>query len=273
MTTPFTFALVADPQLGIREIVSGKGNWDAELAHLNEAVEKINGLATLPKFTVFLGDLVHAFPGQEYREQQVVDFTNAVSKLTMPVKLMSGNHDLGQIPTADWTEQYKEEFKTPDFYDFIFDNLHVVITNSQPLKANQQYESHLKWLRETLSKNPTHKKVVCMHIPPFVGTLDEEDRWDNLPKSTRQQVLEIFEEFNVSWVFTGHCHRTVSQKPLLYKSTKIASLPGLTINLDIKVENGKFISCTENKNDPLAFFVVHVDENGTFRLEKHLIAA
>ena len=161
--------------------------------------------------------------------------------------LMSGNHD---IPEEKYTEQYKIEFGQSDFYSFHEHNWKFIVMNSQPFKNVENYEPHLLWLETELQTNASSNLIVFMHIPPFVNTPDEIDRWDNLPRSTRFKILDLFQKHKVNYVFTGHCHRQVSQTALDYNGVKILPVQACSINLDVNIsETGEFVSCHENKDD------------------------
>jgi len=110
-----------------------------------------------------------------------------------------------------------------------------------------------------------------MHIPPFVNTPTEIDRWDNLPKSTRFLVLDLFEKYQVKYVFTGHCHRKVGQKALYYKGVSILPVQSCSVNLDVEItETGAFVSCNEN-NDELGWLQVFISEQDGISTKFHSV--
>lgn len=88
----FHFALIADPQIGIRKGVCKEPDWTQEVKTLKKCVEKSNEVN--PEFTLFLGDLVHDTPDSKHRKRQVADFNACASLVGTEMKLMSGNHDI-----------------------------------------------------------------------------------------------------------------------------------------------------------------------------------
>ena len=148
--------------------------------------------------------------------------------------------------------------------------------NSQPFKNVKNYESHLSWLESELqnssktsskissntssntpsniSPNSSHdpstsNTIVFMHIPPFVKTPDESDRWDNLPKSTRFSILNLFDKYKAKYVFTGHCHRQVGSQALDYNGVQILPVQACSVNLDVQTILGRFVGCKVNQDE------------------------
>lgn len=121
-------------------------------------------------FCCVLGDLVHSFPnsnsGQadfidtssktyQNNRLQVQDFKTILNSLdsTIIPYVISGNHDLGQIPIPDSKLLFNSDYNlSTDYYDFKIFNFHFVCLNSQPFKAGLkgEYSQQLGWLEQVL---------------------------------------------------------------------------------------------------------------------------
>ena len=329
MPTSIKFALIADPQLGISSSFNkniSNNDWSKDLENLNKCIENINFMRRQNsqitenettsqnhfKFTMFLGDLVHAFPFSENHDEQVLDFKKAIENIDtsdvtsttctkMDLRLIPGNHDLGQIPTEAAIKMYKENYNCEDYYDFIEGDFHFICVNSQPFKVDlEQEENSLteqtkqttlkeltkqsKWLEKTLSNktNQDKHKIVFMHIPPFTKTINEPTTWNNLPLKNRKYLCGLFSKFKVEYIFTGHCHKNLEVLEFSENSaensenhanhkTKIIPLGSSSFNADIFCEDGKW-SILEDKEDKLGWFIVElkVDGDGKVSIEKKL---
>jgi hypothetical protein len=65
------------------------------------------------------------------------------------------------------------------------------------------------WFRTELAKAQRDKHVIVFqHIPFFLKDANEEDRYENIPRETRQRYLKMLHEYGVKQVFAGHYHNT-----------------------------------------------------------------
>jgi 2',3'-cyclic-nucleotide 2'-phosphodiesterase (5'-nucleotidase family) len=67
------------------------------------------------------------------------------------------------------------------------------------------------WIRTELAKaqrDGVKHIIVFQHIPFFLKDANEEDRYENIPRVTRQRYLKMLHEFGVKQVFAGHYHST-----------------------------------------------------------------
>ena len=63
------------------------------------------------------------------------------------------------------------------------------------------------WFRSELVKAQP-RVIVFQHIPFFLNAANEEDRYENIPRETRQHYLKMLHEYGVKQVFAGHYHST-----------------------------------------------------------------
>ncbi|XP_026192734.1 serine/threonine-protein phosphatase CPPED1 [Cyclospora cayetanensis] len=138
---PFTFALLADPQLGLYQ---NNHSWGEELQQVSECIAAAVSSSPTPAFIAILGDLVHApVPAQavqtdpsitevwRVRDQQARDLADAIDgpSKEVPVVVAAGNHDIGSTPTREAIADY-ESLWGKDYYSFWFGGVKFVVANS-----------------------------------------------------------------------------------------------------------------------------------------------
>ncbi|XP_048351235.1 serine/threonine-protein phosphatase CPPED1 isoform X2 [Sphaerodactylus townsendi] len=205
---PFYFIQGADPQFGLMKAYaigdcdSGGDEWDQELKLTQQAVQAVNQLDPKPKFFVICGDLVHGMPGTPWREAQTRDLKNVLKGLRrdVPAVFVSGNHDLGNVPTPETIDDYCRQWGD-DYFAFWVGGVFFLVLNSQLYfdhsKCPEQKKAQDAWLAEQLAlagKRACKHAVVFQHIPLFLKSPDEEQDYFNLEKSVRQELLDRFRQ-------------------------------------------------------------------------------
>ena len=203
---PFFFVHMSDTQLGMRGF-----NLTTKLdaTRFEKAIEKVNLLK--PAFVVITGDLINA----PRSDRQLKEFWRVAKLLdkTIPLYLIPGNHDLGNKPTIDGLEWYRQNVGR-DWYSFRYGGCQFIMLNSTIMKApagvREETAKQRKWLKSTLElegpKSPVHTFIV-QHHPLYVDERDERhDKW-NLPEDIRRENLNSFKKHQVSAVLSGHLHR------------------------------------------------------------------
>ncbi|MFO7823431.1 MAG: metallophosphoesterase [Cyclobacterium sp.] len=192
----FSFVQLCDTQLGM-------GGYEHDIQTFKQAVRQINKLET--DFVVICGDLVHDASDSSY-----TDFKNILNGLDVTSHLVSGNHDVANIPT-DTTLDYYRKTIGEDYYHFEHKNHSFVVTNTQLWKVEvaNESEKHHAWFEETLKKQGErqHPVFVLGHYPLYTELPDEEDHYYNLPLPARKRILELFIENNVVAYLSGHTHK------------------------------------------------------------------
>ncbi|CDJ61028.1 serine/threonine protein phosphatase, putative [Eimeria maxima] len=138
-SSPFTFALIADPQLGL---FKNNNSWSEELQQAKECMEAAAAHEPQPAFIFVLGDLVHApVPAHNtgsnaaairtVRDEQARDLKEALDKPSkeVPVLVIPGNHDVGERPTLASIEDYENIWGKANF-SFWFGGVKFVAANS-----------------------------------------------------------------------------------------------------------------------------------------------
>ncbi len=144
-----------------------------------------------PRFVFHCGDLTPF--GQETQYQSVLD---TVSTLTVPFYTTPGNHDIRLDGRVRFTEHFGESS-----YSFDVQTAHFSVYDSSEGDVD---ESTYQWLENDLSTTDAEWKFVFTHIPPFDPRPGQNHTLYNSTTSSR--LMTLFEQTNVSVVFSGHIH-------------------------------------------------------------------
>jgi hypothetical protein len=202
-----TFIQMSDPQFGM--YTENKG-FEQETANFEFAVATANRLK--PAFVVVTGDLVNAAGDAA----QIAEFKRVVGRLDPHIRLflMPGNHDVGNEPTRESLAEYREQFG-PDYYTFRVGDITGIALNSNLEKGAQNVPEEAAkmeaWFQGELAqaqRDGAKHLIVFQHIPFFLKDANEEDRYENIPRETRQRYLKMLHEYGVKQVFAGHYHST-----------------------------------------------------------------
>ena len=200
-----TFIQMSDPQFGM---YTGNQGFDHETANFEFAVATANRLK--PAFVVLTGDLGNAAGDAA----QIEEFKRVAGKLDPNIRLflMPGNHDVGNEPTKESLAKYRQQFG-PDYYTFRVGEITGIVLNSNLEKGAQDVPAEAAkmeaWFRGELAQAQRDKHVIVFqHIPFFLNDANEEDRYENIPRETRQRYLKMLHEYGVKQVFAGHYHST-----------------------------------------------------------------
>lgn len=227
----FFFIQMSDPQFGMFARLSGMDEkrilefrqqygWNIqpapkttgfseESALFEKAIAAANRLN--PAFVIISGDMVedHKDPGQ------LAELRRIAAKLHthIPLHWSPGNWDVGNTPTPQSLARYRADFGD-DFYSFQHGGSTFIVLNS--CVAFDDSQTPGEWDRQTAFLRTTLKAakdggsahiVVFQHHPIYRRDPDEEDTWANIPKAKRHELLELFEAYGVSAVFSGHWHQ------------------------------------------------------------------
>jgi L-ascorbate metabolism protein UlaG (beta-lactamase superfamily) len=214
----FSFVQMCDPQFGM-------GGYGHDVEEFQLAVDQINELN--PDFVVICGDLVHDANDSTYS-----DFLRIRSGFTMPSYLAPGNHDVGNVPN-DTTLAFYRNTVGADYYDFSHNGYAFVVANTQLWKADVEGESdkHDRWFKKTLADKSKSELplFVIGHIPLYLEDSEEEESYSNFPIGKRNEILGLFEQYEVLAYLTGHTHRTIIHQ---HKSTQLVSGETSSKNFD-----------------------------------------
>ncbi|MBN1853652.1 MAG: metallophosphoesterase [Pirellulales bacterium] len=197
-TDSFFFIVAADPQLfwGPVEL------WQ-------KAIDQTNRLK--PAFLVVCGDLVQD-PGNEEQAKAYLEVAKSLDH-NVPLYHLAGNHDVQNQPTRETLAWYEKHFGKL-WYSFTYGNCLFVVLESDilndPSGAPEMADRQMQWLRKILAQAEEKKynhKIVFKHYPLCIKEVDEPDHYFAVPLPRRKELLQLFHEYHVTAVFSGHYHR------------------------------------------------------------------
>jgi serine/threonine-protein phosphatase CPPED1 len=199
LSESFRFIQMCDTQLGF-------GGYEEDCERFRQAVRQINAMDDID-FVVICGDLVNTADEQSYR-----DFLSIRGGFRVPCHCASGNHDVGNVPTAESLALYRQRIGD-DYYSFEHKGAVFVIVNTQLWKSPVAGETERQdaWLRGTLAAARDRRRPVFIvgHYPLFTDDPQEPENYFSLPLETRRELLDLFEHSGVVAVLAGHTHRTI----------------------------------------------------------------
>lgn len=210
---PFFFIHGSDPQVGWCESRQQLGDGFAQdTSNLEFVIATANRLR--PAFLIVTGDLVN----RAGNGAQIAEYFRITAKLDPSIRLynVAGNHDVQNRPTAASLSAYREKFG-PDYYTFRVGSMAAFVLNSQlivgPHHVPDELAKQEAWLRGELAKakqDGMRDLVIFQHHLLFAESPEEKNSYYAIPLDQRRKYLELFSEYGVSHVFSGHYHRNVS---------------------------------------------------------------
>jgi 3',5'-cyclic AMP phosphodiesterase CpdA len=228
----FFFIQLADPQFGMYASLSGlddetladyrrRGHnvektpritgFARETALYESAIASANRLA--PDFVITCGDMINDVddPAQFDELQRITGKLGS----RIPMHWVAGNHDVGNVVTAESLSGYRDRFGRDDYF-FDHQGTRFVVLNSNihfdPSQVPHEWERQQEFAEDALNearRQSADHILVFVHHPPFLLRTDEEDSSIVVPRAQRRVLLEIFHRHGVSAVFAGHWHRNV----------------------------------------------------------------
>ncbi len=220
---PFFFIHGSDPQIGWCESWHQLGTGFAQdKANFEFVIAQANRLH--PAFLVLTGDLVD----DNGNAAELAEYLRIAKKLdpSIPLYNVPGNHDVLNEPTPESLAAYRKTFG-PDYYTFRVGGMAAFVLDSQLItgakNVPEEASKQEAWLRRELAKakqDGMRELVVFQHHLPFIASPGEEDTYYTYPRERRQKYLDLFSEYGVGYVFSGHYHRVVDTT---YGSLKLAT--------------------------------------------------
>ncbi|MEN6605428.1 MAG: metallophosphoesterase [Bryobacteraceae bacterium] len=225
---PFFFIQGSDPQFGFCESRQRIGNGFAQdTANFEFVIATVNRLR--PAFLIVTGDLVN----RQGDPAQTAEYFRVAGKLDPSIHLynVAGNHDVLNEPTPASLATYRRQFG-PNYYTFRVGGMAAFVLNSpiiaHPKNVPDEFANQEAWLRRELAKakhDGMRDLVVFQHHLLFVNSPDEKDTYYTLPLEQRRRYLNLFTEYGVSHVFSGHYHRNAAAS---YGPLKLTTTTAIT---------------------------------------------
>jgi hypothetical protein len=153
-----------------------------------------------PDLVVTVGDHIEGY-GDDY-DLAAAEWDTVIGFLRLidaPVEMTPGNHD---IWSAKAETLYVEKTGRKPYYSFDFDGAHfLVIDNSRIESWNQMGVQQWSWILRDLSATEADHIYVFFHKPFWEQTLR---------RGKPDRLHDIFVDYGVDAVFSGHYHQTFS---------------------------------------------------------------
>lgn len=194
---------ISDPQLGFRE--NGSMSEGAEL--LEKTVALVNELH--PDVLVVTGDMVDS-RSDSLQFRKYMELIAGVDE-DIEVWHLPGNHDVGRFSRKN-REAYLSKYGYTHFSRRM-DGTAIIGIDSNPVKYADEdaVREEYRWLEKALRRTSRCRhKLVFMHHPPFIVSVDEDDSWNNWPGRYRELFLALFKKYRVDALFAGHLHQSAA---------------------------------------------------------------
>jgi hypothetical protein len=202
----YFFAQAADTQFGF--MTGNPRDFAHETLNFEYVITSVNRIK--PAFLIICGDLIH----DTGDAGQLAEYKRIIARLdpAIPLYSVSGNHDVGNTPTAATMASYRQLIG-PDYYSFRHQDLYGIVLNStiitDPSLVPEENAKQLEWLKAELAKardSGARSIMVFQHHPYFVTSPDDTNTMA-VPPDKRKVYLDLFKEYGVSHIFAGHLHR------------------------------------------------------------------
>lgn len=230
----FTFLHFADSQVN--------GSKDGESLGKDTGIAFGNTLAAATAncpssaFMLHTGDIVEWSKYEGYWEN-MLDFNKKYFNKYI-FATISGNHETTYRNGKN--EIYKHfNIKTDSqtttkgfYYYFDYGNARFIMLNTNDLTSDKKLKAdQMAWLAEVLSNNPKKWTIVSMHNPLYSpGKYGDSPDWNSVCLALRNQLSNLFAEYNVDLVLQGHDHVYSRTHPIDQNGNTIPNAPTNTVN-------------------------------------------
>lgn len=204
--TPLLLAQLSDAHVGTAPSFLD-GRIDTAQA-LQRAVQHLAQLDPAPELVLFTGDLTEHGRPSEYAE-----VARALAPLTMPVRVLPGNHDdpaAAREALAPYMPVAADAPAGSCCYRLRHGALHVVALDTVvPWRSHGELDApRLAWLERTLAACRGEPVLLCMHHPPLATGMAAMDACSLLHGA--EALAELVRGHGaVQGILCGHLHRPV----------------------------------------------------------------
>ena len=220
------------------------------LARFSAAVDDINRCHADARLCVLTGDLVEDHDAATYKALRAT-----VSRLSMPVRAIPGNHDRRDllVATLDQAEQDEHGFMQSALQteEGVFLFLDTVDAGAH---SGVYCDRRIDWLRAQLDRAQGAPIRIFMHHPPFAIGLRHLDGYAMVDGDGFGQVLDAYD---VRHIFFGHVHRAVSGS---WRGISFSGLPSTNHQCLLDLSDNVSGVCTL---EPPAYGIVLIDGDRT----------
>lgn len=140
--------------------------------------------------------------------------------LPVPWRAIPGNHDIGDNPNPDTTEEHNiragrvdawRRLFGPDYWSADLDSWTLLALNGQLFGSGLPAEAQQwAWLEATLDALPSDRALVLANHKPIEATAEDEavsPAYRFVPQPARARLVEMLDGRNVPVVLSGHVHQ------------------------------------------------------------------
>ena len=232
----FQFAVITDSHIRLPNATEEGGYASNQLTikRANYVVQCVNSLQ--PNFVVHLGDFVHPIPALSNHEETVKKAREIFSRIEAELYALPGNHDIGDKPNA-WLPAPVVEANShlifskqwgPLYQSFSVEPCHFICLDTPIMNSGfEREQAQREWLENELdiAKEKGLRIFVFMHYPLFICDPTEPSHYDNIDEPARSWLLELFTQYQVEAVFSGHVHNVFVG---IHENTAYYSVPSMT---------------------------------------------
>ncbi len=180
-------------------------------------------LQVQPDLVVHTGDMIYSEASYDLFETRYFQIYKSLLKNVWLAPTM-GNHDVQYNNGKSFTDVFvnpPNATYAPEkelYYSFDYGNAHYVVLDnyfSMSTVGSQQYN----WLKNDLASSNQFWKFVFFHVPAYSSDSSQKARDDS---GTVNNLVPLFEQYNVDIVFTGHWHYYERMHPL--KAGKVSTV-------------------------------------------------
>jgi predicted phosphodiesterase len=164
---------------------------------------------------IHLGDMVNPVPELPTYGQAAERFHDIAGRLSMPLHLMPGNHDIGDKPVAwmpagtvdaETIARYRRHFG-PDHFSLDHGDCHFVVLNAPLVNSGLPEEAEqAAWLEADLAASAGKRVFLFSHYPPYVSDPTEPGSYDNIDEPGRSWLLGLIRAHRPEALFCAHVH-------------------------------------------------------------------
>jgi len=265
----FQFAVISDSHIRLLDATE-EGGYASNRLSIERAKHVVKCLNELqPDFVVHLGDMVHPIPALSNHEDAVIMACEIFSEIDVKLYTLPGNHDIGDKPNAWLPAPVVEEDSHlifskhwgPLYQSFSLDTCHFICLDTSIMNSGFKREREQRtWLESELhfAQKRGLRIIVFMHYPLFICDPNEPTHYDNIDDPARRWLLELFKQFRVEAVFSGHVHNVFVG---IHEGTTYYSVPSMAF---IRPEYSELATVGpgdefgRNETAKLGFFLVRV---------------
>ncbi|MBN1620762.1 metallophosphoesterase [candidate division WOR-3 bacterium] len=200
-----------------------------------------------PQFIINVGDLIEGYSEDESKiREEWNDILPYIRALSCPFFFTPGNHDI----TNEIQEKIYRELIGEPYYSFDRGGFHFIVLDNSRLESSLEYSpDQIEWLEEDLKKNTGAIQTFVFYHKPF---------WfETLSRGENEQLHDLFVQYGVDAVFTGHYHIYFSAEIDGIKYTGVGS-SGAKSHLGILGPEYHFLLVTADK-EGLNIAVISLD--------------